>query len=156
MALKSTSKAEAMTRDLAEKLALRIAGSASGRVDTLRQIKDANGWPVMILSDGGTETAGNPVIAIRIKGADAVSKDIFGNDIIAAAPHIAELAYELDATEAEPSRKDIAKVLFELVKLGTKLQIKEIADGTAVSVAAMDAASAAEEYDWLYWPTKGV
>ena len=156
MALKSTSKAEAMSRDLADKLALRIAGAGAGRVDTLRQAKDSDGWPVLFLSKSGNEAAGQPVMAIRIKGVDAVSKDIFGNSITAAAPHIAEVAYELDGTEAEPNRKDICKVLFELVKLGTKLQVKEIADGTAVTVANMDAAAAAEEYDLLYWPTKGV
>lgn len=156
MALKSTSKAEAMARDLADKLALRIAGAGAGRVDTLRKAKDSDGWPVLFLSKSGNEAAGQPVIAIRIKGADAVSKDIFGNSITAAAPHNAEMAYELDGTEAEPNRKDICKALFELIKLGMKLQVKEIADGTAVTVANMDAASATEEYDLLYWPTKGV
>ncbi len=156
MALKSTAKAESLMRGLKEKLELRVAGAASGRVDTVREAKDANGWPMLFLSDGATETAGNPVIAIRMKGVDAVSKDIFGNAITAAAPHVTEVAYELDGTEAEPNRKDIAKVLFELVKLGTKLQIKEIADATAVSEASMDAASPAESFDDIYWPNKGV
>lgn len=156
MGLKSTAKAESLARDLAEKLTLRTAGAASGRVDTVRQIKDTNGWPVIILSDGGNEAAGQPVIALRIKGEDAVSKDIFGNAITAASPHDLEFAYELDSTEAEPSRLDIAKVLFEAVKLGCKVVVKQIADGTAVSIASMDATAAAEELDNLYWPTKGV
>jgi hypothetical protein len=156
MSFKSTAKAEALARDLAEKLKLRIAGSASGRVDTLRQVKDAAGWPVIFLSDNGNEAAGQPVIALRIKGVDAVSKDILGNSIVAAAPHALEVAYELDGTEAEPSRLDLLKVMFEALKLGTKLQVKEIADGTAVTIANMDAASVDEESDWLYWPTKGV
>ena len=156
MALKNLAKAESLMRDLKEKLELRLANAASGRVDTVREARDANGWPMLFLSDGGTETAGNPVIAIRIKGKDAVSKDIFGGAITAAAPHIAELAYELDGTEAEPNRKDIAKVMFELVKTGVRIEIKEIADATAVSESSIDAASAAEDLDNLYWPNKSI
>ena len=156
MALKSTAKAEALARDLAEKLEIRLAGAASGRVDTVRQAKDADGWPVLVLSDGGNEAAGQPVIALRIKGEDAVSKDIFGNSIVAAAPHALEIGYELDGTEAEPSRLDLVKVLFEAVKLGCKVKVKQIADGTAVTISNLDAAAVAEEHDWLYWPTKGV
>ena len=157
MALKSTSKAEAMARDLSDKLALRIAGSAAGRVDTLRKAKDTNGWPVMFLSKTGNEAAGQPVIAIRISGADAVSKDIFGNAITAAAPHIAEIAYELTASgKSTPNQKDLSKILWELNQLGMKEQVKETANTVAVTIANMDATAAAEEYDSLYWPNKGV
>lgn len=154
MALKSTAKAEALARDLAEKLKKRLAGSAT--IDTVREDKDANGWPLIFLSDGGTETAGNPVILIRIKGDDAVSKDIFGNAITAAAPHTTEVAYEKDGTEGEPSRLDLTTVLFETIKMGTKIAIKEIDDATAVTESAINAASADKTLDDLYWPTKSV
>ena len=154
MAIKNLAKADALMRDLKEKLDLRIAGSAS--IDGSREARDSEGFSFLMLSDGGNEAAGQPVIFIRIKQIDAVSKDIFGNALNAYAPHVCELAYELDGTEAEPSRKDLAKVMWELAKLGVKIEIKEIADGTAVSAAAVDAAAAAEELDWLNWPTKGV
>jgi len=152
---KSTAKAEAVVRDLKERLELRLEGSA--RIDTVREAKDANGWPMLFLSDGGTETAGNPVIGLRVKAADAVSKDVFGNDLTAFAPHELELAYELDGTEAEPDRKDLAITLHETGKIGLKTLIKEVADATAVDETSMDATAAAEalEYD-LTWPTKGV
>lgn len=152
---KSTAKADAMSRDLKERLGFRLEGSA--RIDTVREARDAAGWPMLFLSDGGTETAGNPVIALRIKAVDAVSKDVFGNANVAFAPHELEVAYELDGTEGEPDRKDLAIVLYETTKIGMKTLIKEIADATAVSEASMDAAAAAEslEFDVL-WPTKGV
>lgn len=152
--MKSTAQAQAQARELAEKLAKRFKGSAT--IDTVRQANDANGWPMIFCSDAGNEAAGQPVIAIRISNPDAVSKDIFGNATSAYAPHNLELAYELDGTEGEPSRKDLAVVQFEAAKTGIKQQIKEIADGTAVSEASMNAASAALELDELYWPLKSV
>jgi hypothetical protein len=91
-----------------------------------------------------------------MKQIDAVSKDILGNDMKAYAPHICEVAYELDGTEAEPSRLDISIVLWELSKTGVKTEVKEIADATAVTPAAVDAATAALELDDIYWPNKGV
>lgn len=152
MAFKSTSKAENMSRKLAEDIALRIKGAAAGRVNSVRQAKDANGWPMLFISRNGNEAAGQPVIALRIAGQDAVSKDILGNQIIAAAPHIMELAYELSF----PVRADIIKVCYDAVKLGTKMQLKEIAAATAVTEASMNAAAVVDEEDGLYWPSKGV
>ncbi len=156
MAIQNLAKAEALIRQLAEDLTLRTAGSAAGRVDRVREAKDSEGNPFLVLSDNGNEAAGQPVIFIRIKQIDAVSKDIFGNDLKAYAPHICELAYERDTTEAEPSRLDLIMVMFELAKLGIKINVKEIADGTAVTPASVDADAAEMELDWLRWPTKGV
>lgn len=154
--IKNLAKVDTLSRDLAEKLKLRIAGAAAGRVDTAAESRDADGNPMITLSDNGTVTAGNPVILIRMKQEDAVSKDVFGNDLKAYTPHVCEIAYELDGTEAEPNRKDLILVMFELAKIGIKVEVKEIADGTAVSAAAADAAAVAQELDWLHWPTKGI
>jgi len=152
--MKSTSKAEALLRDVADHLRKRYAGSAS--IDTVREARDSNGWPMLFLSDAGNEAAGQPVIALRIKAVDAVSKDVFGNDLIAFAPHSLEIAYELDGTEPEASQADLLKAQFEAIKTGVKIQQKAIADGTAVTAANMDAAAVAVEIEDLYWPTKGV
>ena len=154
MAIKNIAKAEALIRELKERLEIRFAGSA--RIDTVREDRDSEGYPALFCSDGGTETAGNPVIAIRIKQIDMVSKDVFGNDSKAYAPHACELAYEKDGTEAEPDRKDLEIAMWELARNGVKIQVKEIADATAVSFASMDATAAAQELDDLRWPTKGV
>jgi len=156
MAIKNLAKANALIRELKERLEIRTAGAAAGRVDSVREDKDSEGFPALILSDNGTETAGNPVIAIRIKQISAVSKDVFGNDMNAYSPHACEIAYELDGTEAEPDRKDIEMAVWELARNGVKLQVKEIADGTAVSFASMDATAAAQELDDLRNPNKGV
>lgn len=153
--MKSTSKAEALLRDVADKLKIRYAGSAT--IDTVRAAKDANGWPMLFLSDGGSEVEGAAVIAIRIKAEDAVSKDVFGNALIAFAPHALELAYELTAANNPiPTDADLLKAEFEAIKTGVKFQLKEIANGTAVSEAAMDAKAVDAELDELYWPTKSV
>ncbi|NJO48109.1 MAG: hypothetical protein HC840_00170 [Leptolyngbyaceae cyanobacterium RM2_2_4] len=153
--MKSLAKADALLRDVADKLKVRLAGSAT--IDTVRAARDAAGWPMLFLSDAGNEAAGQPVIALRIKAVDAVSKDVFGNDLVAFAPHKLEVAYELTATDNPiATDKDILIAEFEAIKTGVAIQLKELANGTAVTAVNMDAAAVAIELDELYWPTKGV
>ena len=155
--MKSLSKAQATMRDLKERLEKRVKGASAGSVDTVKATQDSQGWPMLVLSDNGTETAGNPVIALRLKAVNAVSKDVFGNDLVAFGPHEMEVAYELDATEGEPSRRDLIKVMAEVGKLGHRVLVKEIADATAVTAASMDATAPADslEYD-TQWPAQGI
>lgn len=153
--MKSLAKAEATIRELKTRLEMRFKGSAT--IDTVRQDKDAQGWPCLICSDGGNESAGQPVIGIRISANDAVSKDVFGNDLVAFTPHTLDLAYELDSTEGEPSRRDLIKAMAEVGKLGFKIAVKEIADGTAVTPANIAAAAVADSLEAdVQWPTKGM
>lgn len=153
--MKSTAHAQALSRELADKLAKRTQGSAS--IDTVRQATDANGWPMLFLSDAGNEAAGQPVIAIRISNPDAVSKDIFGNATSAYAPHNLEVAYELTATDNPvPKDTDLIMAIWEATKTGVKMQVKEIANGTAVTETSMNAAAVAIELDELYWPLKSI
>lgn len=153
--MKSTAKAEALLRDVADKLAKRFAGSAT--IDTVRQAKDANGWPMLFLSDAGNEAAGQPVIALRIKAVPMVSTDVFGNATTAYAPHALEVAYELTAANNPiPSDVDLLTAEFEAIKTGVKIQLKELANTVAVTEAAIDAAAIAVELDELYWPNKSV
>lgn len=153
--MKSVAKAEALFRDLKEKLEFRLSGSST--IDTVAESKDSNGWPILTLSDGGAVAAGNPVIVLRAKSINAVSKDVFGNNLIAFTPHELEIAYELDGTEGEPSRIDLSIVMLEASKLGMKIAIKEIADGTAVDETSIDAASATKEIEFdVKWPKKGM
>lgn len=149
----SNAKAVALSRDLADKLAKRYAGSST--VNTVRQAFDANGWPMIFLSHNGTETAGNAVILIRIKGVDAVSKDIFGGSTTAYAPHTLEFAYELAAAnKPTPTLADVVTADFEAIKTGVRYQLKEIANGTAVTETSINAKSPDADLDELYWPTK--
>lgn len=153
--MKSLAKADALLRDVADKLRIRYAGSAT--IDTVRAARDANGWPMIFMSDGGVETAGAAVIALRIKAVDAVSKDVFGNALDAFAPHKLEVAYELTAANNPiPTDVDLLISEFEAIKTGVAIQLKEIANGTAVSATSMDAKAVDIELDELYWPTKGV
>lgn len=153
--MKSTAKAEALLRDVADKLKIRFAGSAT--IDTVRQAKDAAGWPMLFLSDAGNEAAGQPVIALRCRAVDAVSPDVFGNALVAFAPHILEVAYELAAANNPiPTDADILIAEFEAIKTGARIQLKELANGTAVTAANMDAAAVAADLEDLYWPTKSV
>lgn len=149
--MKSTSKAEACLRDLADKLKLRFP------TKTIRAARDANAWPMLIVSATGSEAAGQSVIAIRMSAVNAVSKDIFGNDLVAFAPHIVEIAYELTAAnDPIATDADLFKVSYEVFKIGARTQLKEIANGTAVTEASINAAAVAADVEDLSWPTKSV
>lgn len=152
----STAKAQALMRDLSDKLKVRLAANAT--LNTVRLAQDANGWPMAFLSHAGAESAGQPVIALRIMNVDAVSKDVFGNALKAYAPDVMEIAMEMSTTSgvAIAALLDITLVSYEAQKCGTQIQIKEIANATAVTETSMNAASPAASYDDLYWPTKGV
>jgi hypothetical protein len=140
--MKSTAKSQAQMRVLKERIDQRIHGSAT--INTSRAANDANGWPMLFLSVGGTETASAPVIAIRISAQDAVSKDVFGNALTAFAPHTIELAYEQAIGAAVPAAADLILAMVEIAKIGMKLKVEEIAAGTAVTEASMNAAHAAD------------
>lgn len=151
--MKSTAKAEAMMRRTKEQLDLRIKGSAT--INTTRQIRDAQGWPLLLLSVAGNEAAGQPVIAIRIRGIDAVSKDVFGNQLDAFAPHILEVAYELSAAENPfPANADVALATIICAQLNMRTQLKQVATATAVTEAALNATAASLDIDWAQFPTK--
>ena len=152
----STAKAIALARDLADKLSKRLAPAAAG-LNTVRQAFDANGWPMIFCSHNANEAEGQPVLAIRISNPDMVSKDIFGNSLFAYAPHILEIAYELNTVPASfVAVADRARAEFESIKTGCRWQLKEIANGTAVTEASMNAKAADADLDELYWPTKSV
>lgn len=155
--MQSTAKAQALSRDLADKLAKRYPSGAAG-LNTVRQANDANGWPMIFLSHNANEAEAQPVVLIRIKNVDMVSKDIFGNSTFAYAPHTLEFAYELTATAncPYPTLADLASAEFESIKTGVRYQLKEIANGTAVTEAAINAATPNADLDELYWPTKSV
>ncbi len=151
--MQSNAKAIRLLEDIKDLLAVRLAGSAT--IDTIRTAFDANNWPYLVLSDGGVETAGSAVILIRISNVDAVSKDIFGNQTYAYAPHVLEFAYELTAADnAIPTNKDILTCEFEAIKSGVRFQLKELANGTAVTAANVTSAAVSADLDQLYWPTK--
>ena len=93
---------------------------------------------------GGTVTEGSAVVYIEISNVDMVSKDIFGNQTYAYAPHILQLGYELTSGGAPiPAIADLLTCEFEAIKSGVRLQIKQVANGTAVTPAYVNAAAAA-------------
>lgn len=152
--LESTTTAKGWARDLSDKLSIRFK-SVSG-LNTVRQVLDANDWPMLFCSHNGNEAAGQPVIAIRIMGVNVGAQDIFGNATIPFAPHVAQIACEQDVNgKPTPANSDIMSVCYEVSKLGTKIADLEIAHNTAVSEASMNAASPAVTLDSLQFPGKG-
>ena len=150
MAIQSLAKAKASMRELKDRLAYRLAAAS---LDSIREANDANGNPMLFCSAASNEAAGQPVIAFRISQQSAVSKDILGNDLDAYTPHKLEMAWEEDSV----SPAQVAIMALEAFKIGMKCDLKEIADGSAVSEANINAANvaAALEND-VRFPTKGM
>jgi hypothetical protein len=155
--MQSVAKADALMRDLADKLAKRYANDTG--LNFLRTANDANGWPMLFISHAGVETEGNPVVLIRIVGESAVSTDIFGNFTYCYAPHLLQFAAELAATSNTliPTLADVITAEFESIKTGVRFQLYEIPNGTAVTEASLNTAVTVgpqADLDELYWPTK--
>lgn len=154
----SNAKPIALLRDLGNKLQIRFQNGAG--LNTLSQgfYTDANGaiWPYILLYNASAGTGeGNPVVYIEISCVDAVSKDIFGGQLYAYAPELMQFGYELTSGGAPiPSRSDLLVCEFEAIKTGVQQQLKEVANGTAVTPASVNAASPVVSLDELYWPTK--
>ena len=162
--LVSPSKAQSLARDLVNRLTFRIAASASGRVNQIAQSFDSNGYPILTISRG-TLTTTNPVVVLYISPVNAVSTDIFGNVIYAAAPHLTLVGAELGASVkalAGVQLNDLFIILFETLQMGTQFQLVLVPNGTAVTTSAMataiatNAANTIEFCDWLQWPSKSV
>lgn len=162
MGLYSNAKANALIRDLGNKLQIRLANGAGLNTVVLGFYTDSNGaaWPYLLLSNATDGVAvSNPVVYIEISCVDMVSKDIFGNQESAYAPHVLQLGYELGTGEAPfpiPSRADVLVCINEATKTGVRMQIKEVANGTAVTGASVNAAAPIADLEDLYWPTKSV
>jgi len=154
----SNAKPIALLRDLGNKLQNRFQNNTG--VNTLQQgfYTDANGavWPYILLYNATAGLAeSNPVVYIEISCVDAVSKDVFGNELYAYAPELMQIGYELTSGGAPiPTRADLETINFEAIKTGVQLQLKEVANGTAVTAASVNAATPVVWLDELYWPTK--
>jgi len=151
----STQTQIALMRDLTDKLNVRLANNAG--LNSIRSAFDANSQPEIFISHGGNEAEGQPVVYVRIMQISAVSADIFGNALLAYTPHKMQIAYEIKSTnDSWPAHADLFTVEYEALKLGVKLELIEIASGTAVTETSVNAATPIASLDDLYWPTKGV
>lgn len=152
----SNAKAIRLVQDIVDLLNVRLGPNNAG-LNTISQgfYVDANGasWPYALLSHGGNVAADQPVVYIQIANVDMVSKDIFGNQTYAYAPHILQLGYDPAAT-SPVALADLLACEFESIKSGVRLQVKTVTAHAAVNAANVNAAAAAADIDQLYWPTK--
>ena len=126
----STAKAEAVVRDLKQALEKRGFSVVESQL--------AKGKKLAIDAD----------MSIRIEAKDAVSKDVFGNDLDAFTPHDCKFAID----NAVASHEDVAKVMIDLGKIGFAIKIGEAGTLGAAETAAD---SAEEQRHNQNWPTKG-
>lgn len=128
---KSTAVSEAQARELKDKLERR------GFVVTESKV---NGYPKLTLN---TDEA-----SILIEQEDAVSKDVFGNDLLAFTPHKLAFASRDDAMDS----LKVSKINAEIFKIGMKVIVK-----THATVLATAEAAAGEGIEYSdRWKTKGI
>lgn len=152
MALYSVDHAVGLARDLADRLTMRLSNGAG--LNTVRQAQDAQGWPELFISHAGSEAEGQPVVFIRFKNIDVGAVDIFGNSTLPFTPTLGQIAYELTSGGFPiPTVADYSTCFFELTRDGTVVQQYAIANGTAVTAAAVDAATPIQtlkDIDWRF------
>jgi len=161
----SVDHAVGVARDLADRLSLRFTNSTT--INTVRQTSDEWGYPIIVLSHNATETEGNSVIWIRItnlfeqSGSPEASPagapvDIFGNATLPFTPTVSQVAYELTSGGAPiPTTGDYSTCLFEVARTGTVVAQYAIANGTAVTEAAVTAATPVQTLKDIDWGFKG-
>lgn len=130
---KSIAKADALARGLKERLQFRGLSVSESR--------DGQGNPKLTLN---TDEA-----SLKIVPADAVSKDIFGNDLVAFAPHRIEFASRNNAMDS----LKVSQIQLEVVKMGVE---KMVVKTHATSLASAEAAAGTDLIFDVTAPTKGV
>ena len=131
---KSTAKAEALARDMKDRLEFRGF--------TVAESKDSEGFPKLTLNTDES--------SIQFEDRDAVSKDIFGNDLRAFAPHSVKWSSREDAV----GLLEATQILTEIQKTGME-KVKVHTDATTLATAEGAAADGEVIFD-IRWPTKGV
>ena len=143
----STDHAIGVARDLQDRLQLRLSNNTG--LNTVVAGQDAFGYPTLYVSHNGVITESNPVVWIRLTnlfeqsaGANGAPIDIFGNATLPFTPTVCQIAYELTSGGApEPTVTDYSTCLFEIARTGMVVQEYAIANGTAVTEAAVNAAT---------------
>jgi hypothetical protein len=151
----SNAKAIRLIQDLNDLLTVRLASNAGLNTVSQAFYTDANGaaWPYLLISHNGNVAADQPVIFIEISNVDAVSKDIFGNQTYAYAPHVLQFGWDPSASSAV-ALADLLVCEFESIKSGVRFQAKNVTAHAQVNAANVNAAAAVADIDELYWPTK--
>lgn len=152
--LYSTDHAVGVARDLADRLSLRFTNSST--INTITQSQDENGYPIIVATHNGNAAEGQPVVWIRLTNINVGATDIFGNSTLPFTPTLAQIAYELTSGGApEPTVSDFSTCLFEIARTGCVVSQYAIANGTAVTEAAVNAASPTQTLKDIDYGFKG-
>ena len=123
---------ESLLRDLKERLEFR--GFA------ISESKDANGWPKLNLNSNEA--------SIRMEAISNVSRDVFGQELVAFSPSRLEFSSRNDAMDS----LKVSKILLEVVKMAVD---KMVVKSHATDLALAEASDGEELGFNVLWPTKG-
>lgn len=139
MSVKSVTKPYSLILLLKDALKPYFQGSTT--INTIEELRDSEGYPVLRLSQNGQVTAGQPVIWVQLKQKDFGAVDVLGQPSFPFTPHVCVVAYEVDAT-SQPyvALKDLAIVWWELARLGVHTEVREVPNGSQVIETNVDTA----------------
>ncbi len=148
-------KAHVLSRELANKLAVRFAGTASAGVATLvREGFDASGNPQMNIDDGTPATT-EQCIYLRIIENPSIGLNSIGLSADSFGPHTIQVVIEASAASAAINRLTAVnhmRLWGELLRLGTKVELYHAATGAAPVVADIVTANLVATFQDLYNP----
>ncbi len=148
-------KALVLSRELAKVLTVRFAGTAGAGLATLvREGFDASGNPQMNIDDGTPATT-EQAIYLRIIENPSIGLNSIGLAADSFGPHTIQIVWEATAASAAVSLvTDVNKMrlLGEVLRLGTKVEIYMATAGAAPVVGDIVAAKLVATFQDLYNP----
>jgi hypothetical protein len=153
MALVQLKKAQALSREAANRLSIRFSESPALLV---REGTDVSGNPTINVDDG-TPAAGEQSMFVRIIPMPTLGTDAVGGAQQSFGPHIAQVVMEATVADAALAIvKDVHRLrLFGvLLKMGTRVEVYVRANGGAPVVGDITGTPTAVFTD-LYWQMNG-
>jgi hypothetical protein len=148
-------KALVLSRELANKLSIRFAGTAGAGLATLvREGFDASGNPIINIDDGTPATT-EQCILVRVLEQPSIGLNSLGLTQDSFGPHVIQVVAEASAASAAINRLTQAnqmKLWAELLKLGTKVEVYHCPTGAAPVVGDIVAANLVATVQDLYNP----
>lgn len=139
MSVRSTTKPFSLIALLKDALQPYIKGSTT--INTIEELRDSEGYPVLRLSHNGQVASGQPVLWVQLKQKDFGAVDVLGQPSYPFTPHVCVVAYELDpSSQPYVALKDLALVWWELSRLGVYTEVKAVPNGSPVEESNVNSA----------------
>ncbi len=148
-------KALVISRELANRLTIRFAGTAGAGLATLvREGFDASGNPTMNIDDG-TPVTSEQCVFVRVLEQPSIGLNSLGLAQDSFGPHVIQVVIEASAATPTINRLTALnqmKLFGEVLKMGTKVELYHTPTGAAPAVGDITAGNLITTWQDLYNP----